>query len=79
MANEECTRYVVAFTVRHKQGIQLADKLVFNVFEALGDVVLGDDHTVEDLHRIFTQLVVVAQAKVDNVAYKRVQRSLVVL
>ncbi len=79
VADEECARYVVAFTVRHEQGIKLADKLIFDVLETLREVVLRYDHTVEDLNSIFAQLIVVAQAQVDDVAHERVQGSLIVL
>ncbi len=79
VADKECARYVIAFAVGHEQGIQLADKLVFNVFKAPHDVVLGDDHVIEHLDRVFAQLVVVTETEIDDVADQRVQSSLVVL
>ena len=67
VTDEERAGDVVAFAVRHEERIKLADELVLDVLEAARDVVLRDDHAVQHLNSILSQLIMVAEAKVDDV------------
>ena len=55
MPNKESTGYVVPLTVRHEQLIKLADKLVLDVVEVLRNMMLGNDHAVEDLDSVVSE------------------------
>ena len=49
------------------------------MLETARNVVFGDNHAVENLDGILTELVVVAETQVDDMPDKRVKSSMVIL
>lgn len=79
VSDEERSRNIVPLAVRHEQCIESDDKLVLDLVEVAGDVVLGDDHAVEHVHGVATQLIMVAQTQVHDLPNKRMECDLIVL
>ena len=79
MADEERSRDIIALAVGHEEGVQLANQLILDMLETARNVVFGDNHAVENLDGILTELVVVAETQVDDMPDKRVKSSMVIL